>query len=66
MILVEWAEEGDKFSDVVARLLADLWKTRMQAAPDLAKVSVKGDAHTIALLKARLPSDSAKEVRLAQ
>ena len=37
----------------------------MQAATDLAKGSVKGDAQTIALLKARLTSDSAKDVRLA-
>ena len=32
---------------------------------DLAKVSVKGDAQTITLLKARLTDDSAKDVRLA-
>ena len=37
----------------------------MQAATDLAKVSVKGDAQTIALLEAHLTSDSKKYVRLA-
>ena len=37
----------------------------MQAATDLAKVSVKGDAQTIALLEAQLTSDSKTDVRLA-
>ena len=43
-------------SEIVARRFAGLGP---------AKVSVKGDVHTIALLGARLTGDSVKDVRLA-
>ena len=63
LILVEWAGQGDEFRDVVTRLFG--WpRARMQAATYLAKVSVKGNAQVIALLEARLASDSEEDIRL--
>ena len=51
-------------SEMLSPVVLLAWETQMQQQLP-AKVSVKGDVHTIALLGARLTGDSVKDVRLA-
>ena len=64
LILVEWAEEGDKFTDAVVRPLAAHLVSWKQAATDPAKESVKGEPQSFVLLRAGLTCDIETEARL--